>query len=167
MDFKISDDYANNRFTWDGTEILPGIKDSIGSPAGLNNGAGLVSELMEWAIPAYNIGFRTVGPRQFSGNDGTTEADSGKAVMHVGSDAAVRTFQISDETHGGVSHPPGTVITIINQHGAGDLTIICYGTMRLAGSGDSSFSRTLTQDGIATAVKVTDTEWLISGVNLT
>lgn len=37
-DTKISQDYATNPFTWDGTEILPGVKSSA-------NGAGLVSAL--------------------------------------------------------------------------------------------------------------------------
>jgi hypothetical protein len=38
--------------------------------------------------------------------------------------------------------------------------------MRLAGDG-STGSRTLAANGIATAVKVTSTEWLISGTGLT
>jgi hypothetical protein len=38
--------------------------------------------------------------------------------------------------------------------------------MRLAGDG-STGSRTLAANGIATAVKVTSTEWLINGTGLT
>jgi hypothetical protein len=38
--------------------------------------------------------------------------------------------------------------------------------MRLAGAGTTG-SRTLAANGVATAVKVTTTEWLISGTGLT
>jgi hypothetical protein len=61
----------------------------------------------------------------------------------------------------------GTAVTFINQNGAGTITIaITTDTMRLAGDG-STGSRTLAANGIATAVKVTSTEWLISGTGLT
>jgi hypothetical protein len=38
--------------------------------------------------------------------------------------------------------------------------------MRLAGNGATG-TRTLTANGVATAIKITGTEWIISGVNLT
>ena len=39
-------------------------------------------------------------------------------------------------------------------------------TMRLAGNGAVG-TRTLSANGVATAIKLTSTEWIISGVNLT
>jgi hypothetical protein len=66
-----------------------------------------------------------------------------------------------------VAFPVYTALTFINQDSAGTLTIaITSDTMRLAGAGTTG-SRTLTANGIATAVKITSTEWLISGTNLT
>jgi hypothetical protein len=58
-------------------------------------------------------------------------------------------------------------LTFINQHAAGVVTIaITSDTMRLAGAGTTG-SRTLAADGIATAIKIASTEWLISGTGLT
>jgi len=61
----------------------------------------------------------------------------------------------------------GTAITFINQNGAGVITIaIASDIMRLAGTGTTG-NRTLAANGIATALKVTSTEWLISGTGVT
>jgi hypothetical protein len=61
----------------------------------------------------------------------------------------------------------GTAITFVNQVSAGTLTIaITTDTMYLAGDG-STGSRTLTPPGIATALKIATTQWIISGAGLT
>jgi hypothetical protein len=61
----------------------------------------------------------------------------------------------------------GTTVTFVNQAGAGVVTIaITTDTMRLAGTGTTG-SRTLAANGIATALKLTSTEWIISGMGLT
>jgi hypothetical protein len=66
-----------------------------------------------------------------------------------------------------VAFPIGTAVTFINQNGAGVITIaITSDTMRLAGAGTTG-NRTLAANGIATAIKVTSTEWIISGTGLT
>ena len=55
----------------------------------------------------------------------------------------------------------------MNQASAGVMTIaITTDTMRLAGAGTTG-SRTLAANGIATALKLTSTEWIISGTGLT
>ena len=91
-------------------------------------------------------------------------ADAGKHILHPSADTAARTFTIP--ANASVAYPVGTGITFINQNGAGLLSIaITSDTMRLAGPGTTG-TRTLTANGIATAVKVTSTEWIISGVNL-
>jgi hypothetical protein len=62
-----------------------------------------------------------------------------------------------------VAFPIGTAVTFVNQNGAGVITIaITSDTLRLAGAGTTG-SRSLAANGIATAVKVTSTEWIISG----
>ena len=91
--------------------------------------------------------------------------DAGKQIFHPSADTSARTFTIP--ANGTVAFAVGTAVTFINQNGAGVITIaITTDTMRLAGDG-STGSRTLAANGIATAVKVTSTEWLISGTGLT
>lgn len=91
-------------------------------------------------------------------------ADGGSAVLHPSADTTGRTFTIP--ANASVAYPLGTVLTFINQDSAGNVTIaITSDTMRLAGAGTTG-SRTLTPNGMATAIKITTTEWIISGVNL-
>jgi len=92
-------------------------------------------------------------------------ADSGKQIFHPSADTTARTFTIP--ANGSVAFPIGTAVTFINQNGAGVITIaITTDTMRLAGAGTTG-SRTLAANGVATAIKITSTEWIISGVGLT
>lgn len=91
--------------------------------------------------------------------------DSGKHILHPSADTTARIFTIP--ANSSVAFPIGTAVTFINQNGAGVVTIaITTDTMRLAGAGTTG-SRTLAANGIATAVKITSTEWIISGINLT
>jgi hypothetical protein len=91
--------------------------------------------------------------------------DSGKHILHPSADTTARTFTIP--ANSSVPFAIGTAITFVNQNNAGVLTIaITTDTMRLAGAGTTG-SRTLAANGIATAIKLTSTEWIISGTNLT
>lgn len=91
--------------------------------------------------------------------------DAGKQILHPSADTTARTWTIP--ANASVAFPLGTCVTFTNQNAAGTLTIsITTDTMRLAGTGTTG-SRTLTANGIATAVKLTATEWIISGTNLT
>lgn len=95
----------------------------------------------------------------------TVLADSGKHLLHPAADTTARTFTI--DSNANVAYPIGTALTFINQNGAGIITIaITTDTMRLAGAGTTG-SRTLAANGIATAIKITSTEWIISGTGLT
>jgi len=91
--------------------------------------------------------------------------DAGKHILHPSADTTARTFTIP--ANSSVAFPIGTAITFINQNGAGVVTIaITTDTMRLAGAGTTG-SRTLAANGVATAIKITSTEWIISGTGLT
>lgn len=91
--------------------------------------------------------------------------DAGKHILHPSADTTARTFTIP--ANASVAYPIGTAITFINQNNAGTVTIsITTDTMRLAGAGTTG-SRTLAANGIATAIKITSTEWIISGTGLT
>jgi hypothetical protein len=92
-------------------------------------------------------------------------ADAGKHILHPSADTTARTFTIPGNAT--VPWPVGTAVTFVNQNGAGTITIaITSDTMRLAGAGTTG-SRTLAANGVATAIKITSTEWIISGTGLT
>jgi hypothetical protein len=95
----------------------------------------------------------------------TVLLDAGKHILHPSADTTARTFTI--DSNANVAYAIGTAITFVNQASAGVMTIsITTDTMRLAGAGTTG-SRTLAANGIATALKVTSTEWIISGTGLT
>lgn len=95
----------------------------------------------------------------------TVMTDAGKHIFHPSADTTARTFTI--DSNANVAYPIGTALTFINQHSGGVVTIsITSDTMRLASAGTTG-SRTLAADGVATAIKVTSTEWIISGTGLT
>ena len=91
-------------------------------------------------------------------------ADAGKVILHPSTDANARTFTIP--ANGSVAYPTGTVLTFINMTSQVVTISITTDTLYLAGTG-STGSRSLAQYGIATAVKMTSTTWLISGNGLT
>lgn len=92
-------------------------------------------------------------------------SDGGKHLLHPSADTTARTFTIP--ANSSVAYPIGTAITFVNQNAAGVMTIaITTDTMRLAGAGTTG-SRSLAANGMATALKITSTEWIISGTGLT
>lgn len=91
--------------------------------------------------------------------------DANRHLLHPSADTTARIFTIP--ANSAVPFPVGTAVTFVNQNAGGTITIaITTDTMRLAGAGTTG-SRTLTANGIATALKIMATEWLISGTNLT
>jgi hypothetical protein len=112
-----------------------------------------------------SVGFRNIPQVSQSANYTLVLADSGDHILHPSADTTARTFTIP--ANSSVAFPIGTAVTFINQNGAGVVTIaITTDTMRLAGAGTTG-SRTLAANGIATCVKITSTEWIISGTGLT
>ena len=111
------------------------------------------------------VGFRNVPQNSKSANYACVLADAGDHILHPSADTTARTFTIP--ANSSVAYPIGTAITFVNQNGAGVVTIaITTDTMRLAGAGTTG-SRTLAANGVATALKIAATEWIISGVGLT
>jgi hypothetical protein len=110
------------------------------------------------------IGYINIPQNSQSAAYTTVLADQGKHLLHPSADTTARTFTIA--ANASVAYPLGTAITFVNQNGAGVLTIaIASDTMRVAGAGTTG-SRTLAANGIATAIKIGTTEWLISGTGL-
>ena len=111
------------------------------------------------------LGYLSIPQNSQSGAYTLVLADSGKHILHPSADTTARTFTIP--ANSSVAFPIGTAVTFINQNGAGVVTIaITSDTMRLSPAGTTG-SRTLAANGSATAIKITSTEWLISGSGLT
>lgn len=87
-------------------------------------------------------------------------------LLHPSADTTARVFTIP--ANASVAYPVGHTLTFINQTGAGTLTIaITSDTLQWAdGDTGGTGSRTLAANGIATAVKVASTVWVISGAGL-
>lgn len=127
--------------------------------------AGTDSTTMTFPPASASIGYLGIPQNSQSTAYTTVLADAGKHLLHPSADTTARTFTI--DSNANVAYPVGTAITFINQNAAGVLTIaITSDTMRLAGAGTTG-SRTLAANGVATAIKVTSTEWIISGTGLT
>lgn len=111
-----------------------------------------------------SVGFRNIPINSQSAAYTTVLSDSGKVIFHPSTDANARTFTI--DSNANVAYPLGTAITFINMTSQVVTIAITSDTMYLAGTG-STGSRSLAQYGIATAIKMTSTTWLISGNGVT
>lgn len=109
------------------------------------------------------VGFRNTPVNSKSEAYTAVLADSGKTILHPIADDNARTFTIP--ANSSVAYPVGTVLTFVNL--INTVTIaITTDTMYLAGDGTTG-SRTLAAYGVASAVKVASTTWIISGNGLT
>lgn len=111
------------------------------------------------------VGFLQIPQNSKSAAYTTVLADGGKHIYHPGADTTARTWTI--DSNANVAYPIGTSITFINDTSGGVITIaITSDTMILAGAGTTG-SRTLAANGVATAIKMTSTRWIINGTGLT
>ncbi len=108
-----------------------------------------------------NVGYLNVPQNSKSLNYTLIAADSGKHIYQTG---ASKTVTIP--ANASVPFPIGTTVTFIATDAGGCSIAITSDTMTLAGSATTG-TRTLAQNGIATAIKVTATSWIISGAGLT
>ena len=155
-----------------GTQGTQGV---TGSGGGLNwsndlyNPNAVISLPYTQGITDFTLGYLDL-PQNLRNDSYTLRlSDAGKHLLHPSSDNIARTWIIpqTGTSLGRVNWPLGTTITFINQYGAGNITIQVTGdTLRQAVTGNTG-DRTLSQNGIATCIKVSNTEWFISGVNLT
>ena len=110
------------------------------------------------------VGFRNIPQNSKSAAYTTVLGDAGKHIFHPASDANARTFTI--DSNANVAYAIGTAITFINMTSQVVTIAITSDTMYLAGTGTTG-SRSLAQYGVATAIKISSTEWVISGTGLT
>ena len=110
-----------------------------------------------------SVGFLLIPQNSKSADYTLVLADSGKHIHKEGTTAFTTTIPANSS----VAFPIGTALTFVNSGASGAMTIaITTDTMRLAGTGTTG-SRTLAAYGVATAIKVTSTLWMISGSALT
>ena len=89
--------------------------------------------------------------------------DAGKSIVHPITDNNARTFTIP--ANSSVPFPVGTEITFVNMINTLSIAITTD-TMYLS-TGGTTGTRTLAAYGVAKAIKITSTSWIISGTGLT
>jgi hypothetical protein len=109
------------------------------------------------------VGFRNTPVNSQSADYTLVLADSGKTILHPVADDNARTFTIP--ANSSVAYPVGTVVSFVNLQNTVTIAIT-DDTMYLANDGDTG-SRTLAEYGMASAMKVDSTSWIISGNGLT
>lgn len=97
-----------------------------------------------------------------SANYTTTLTDTNGHLLHPSTDNNPRTFTI--DSNANVAYPIGTAISFVNEINVVTIAITSD-TMTMAGTGTTG-SRSLAANGIATALKVGTTKWVISGTGL-
>lgn len=124
----------------------------------VSKGAGQVQQ------NGVEVGYMGIPQNSQSAAYTTLLSDRGKHILHPSTDANARTFTI--DSNANVPYPIGTAITFINMTSQVVTIAITSDTMNLAGTGTAG-SRSLAQYGVATAIKIGTTLWIISGTGLT
>jgi hypothetical protein len=158
------------------TFTLPSADGSAGQPL-VTNGSGTLSfsgapalgtpvsgTLTNCTADGTNkVGYLIIPQNAQTGSYTLVLADAGKHIYHA-SGAGAATYTIP--ANGSVAYTVGTAITFVNLSATSISIAITTDTMYLSSAGTTG-TRTLAQYGSATAIKVTSTEWLISGSALT
>jgi hypothetical protein len=115
-------------------------------------------------VDSVNItGYMGIPQNSQNGNYNIVLGDAGKHIYHP-TGQAVATYTIPANSN--VGFTTGTAITIVNGSANNVTVAITTDTMYLSSNGATG-SRTISQWGMATAVKVTSNVWVISGSNIT
>ena len=136
----------------------------VSNGAGASQGTGTIncSGLFIGTAPVY-VG---IPQNAQSGAYTTVLADANKHIANLGAGSAAWTIAANSS----VAYPVGTTIVFVNGSGGAASTIaINSDTLVWANgtAGGGTGTRTLTHPGVATAIKITATVWVISGTGLT
>jgi hypothetical protein len=113
------------------------------------------------ATATVGAGFMGMPQNSRSASYTLVAADAGKHIYMTSTG-----FTITIPLNSSVAFPVGTTITFVSGNGV-STTISCSDTFILAGAGTASSSKTLAAYGVATAIKIASTIWIISGNGLT
>jgi hypothetical protein len=111
----------------------------------------------------FTAGYLEIPQNAQAGNYTAVLADSGKHVYHAVA-AAAATYTIP--ANATVAYPLGATLTFVNDS-ANNVTIAITSDTLVLSPGTTTGSRTLATGGVATAIKVTSTRWIINGSGLT
>lgn len=146
----------------------------------LNGGTAIVLRTGEWAlIESDNTNYRALTTGRVVGGASVREVgtrgipittqdatygfvlgDEGGAIRH--SSVSAHTYTIP--ANGSVGFPVGSAITIINEPGAGNLTIaITTDTLNRGDGTAGTGNRTIPANAVATILKTSSTTWIITG----
>lgn len=109
------------------------------------------------------VGYIGIPQNSQNGNYNVVLGDAGKHIFHPTGQAAA-TYTIPANSN--VAFSTGSAVTIVNGS-ANNVTISLTTDALYLSSNGATGSRTLTQWGVATAIKIASTTWVISGSNLT
>jgi hypothetical protein len=109
------------------------------------------------------VGFLNIPQNAQTGSYTTVLADAGKHIYHA-SGAGAATYTIA--ANSSVAYPIGTVISFVNLSSTSISIAITTDTLYLGNTGTTG-TRTLAQYGVANALKITSTAWIITGTALT
>lgn len=152
------------------TGFYPSAADDIGIAAGgsqvgaIRTAANGALHTADAAGTLHSVGYKLVPQNSQSASYTCVAADSQKHIYHPSGAASGHTYTIP--ANASVAYPIGTTLTFVNMSTNTIQIAITTDTMYLASAG-STGTRTLAQYGIATAVKLTSTTWLINGSGLT
>jgi len=108
------------------------------------------------------VGYLTIPQDLQTGNYTITLADAGKHIYYATNAAATFTIPNNATT----AFTVGTAVSFVNLSNTNVTISISTDTMYLANSGNAA-NRTLATYGLASALKVANTTWIISGAGLT
>lgn len=119
------------------------------------------TQIEDSAGTGYNAGYLEVPSNVQTANYPAVLADSGKAIIMNGT-----TLTATIPVNGTVPYPIGAVLTFININSSAlSIDIAVGGTLYLVAT-TSTGTRTLSENGLATAIKVGTDTWIISGAGL-
>ena len=148
--------------TLTGNELVP---MDMGVPNAPVTVTATVTTLVQGLKPGNNnFGYLNIPLNPQSGNYTVLPSDQGGGILHPNGAGAGHTYSIP--SNHAISYPLGTLFTFVNRD-SNNLSIqVLTDTMYLAAS-TTTGTRTLAQNGLATAVKVENTVWIIWGAGLT
>jgi len=109
-----------------------------------------------------SVGYINIPQNSQTSNYTLVASDAGK---HIFIPSGTSAMTVTIPSNSSVPFSVGTTVMFINLSTTATTIAISSDSMYLANSGTTT-SRTLSQYGVATAVKITNTSWLISGVAL-
>lgn len=120
-------------------------------------------QIMDEAGLVQDAGYRGVPQNSQAGNYAIVLADRGKSLYKPSGAASTMTIP----ANASVAFPIGTTLTFVNDSAAGGLLVAITTDVLAFSPSGATGTRTIAQFGMATAIKVTATRWIISGSGIT